>query len=188
MHFMTPSIPYTIPMITPQTIQTSSSLVDSLLVSYIVLLIFNGFKSCLFFSGWLYMTLVIIGLILHLFGPILNTYGSDLKSIHHSDSYAHQFSPVAHTFPSLAPYPHGVTEAFVYVLINYGSYLKSIHHSQFFTRQFSPVVHIFPSLAPYPHGNTKYFVFSIPCANNSDISYFFSLTSYLVRCYIRLEE
>ena len=51
-----------------------------------------------------------------MFGSVLNTYGSYLKSIHHSDFYTHQFSPVAHTFSSLTPYPHGDTEAFVFVV------------------------------------------------------------------------
>ena len=95
MHVMTPSIPpsipSTIPLNTPKTIQTPSSLVDSSLVSYLVLLIFNGFKYCLFFTGWLYMTLFIIGMILHMFGYVLSTYGLDLKSIHHSDFYTHKF-------------------------------------------------------------------------------------------------
>ena len=49
-----------------------------------------------------------------MFGSVLNTYGSDLMSIHHSYFYTLQFSPVAHTFPSLDPYPHGDTEAFVF--------------------------------------------------------------------------
>ena len=79
-----------------------------------MLLISNGFKSYLFFIGWLYMKLFIIGINLHMFGSILNTYGLDLKSIHHSDFYTHQFSPVAHAFPSLAPYPHGETKSFVF--------------------------------------------------------------------------
>ena len=75
----------TIPLNTPKTIQIPSSLVDSSLVSYIVvLLILHGLKSCLFSTGWLYMTLVIIGMILHMFVSILNSYGSDLKSTHHS--------------------------------------------------------------------------------------------------------
>ena len=59
------------------------------------------------------MTLVINGLILNMFGSFLNTYGSDLMPIHHSDFYTYQFSPVAHNFPSLALYPHGSIEAFV---------------------------------------------------------------------------
>ena len=45
---------------TPQTIQSPSSLVDFLLVSYAVLLISNSFKSCIFFIGCLSMTLVIL--------------------------------------------------------------------------------------------------------------------------------
>ena len=49
-----------------------------------------------------------------MFGYILNPYGSDLMSIHHSYFYTYQFSPVAHSFPCLAVYPHGVTEAFVF--------------------------------------------------------------------------
>ena len=52
MNFMTPyippSIPYTIPMNTLKTIQTPSSLVDSSLVSYAVLLISNGFNLVYF--------------------------------------------------------------------------------------------------------------------------------------------
>ena len=62
------------------------------------------------------MTLVIFGLILNMFGSILNTYGSDIMPIHHSYFYTYQFSPVAHSFPSLALYPHGVIEAFVFVV------------------------------------------------------------------------
>ena len=109
MHVMTLSIPFTNPMNTPKTIQTPSSLVDSSLVSYAVLLISNGFKSCLFFTSWLSMTLFIIGIILHMFGFFLNTYGSDLNSILHLDFYTHQFSLVAHPFPNMSLYPHGDT-------------------------------------------------------------------------------
>ena len=62
------------------------------------------------------MTLVIIGIILHILVYILNTYGSYLKSIYHYDFYTHQFSLVAHTFPGLAPYPHRDTEDLVVVV------------------------------------------------------------------------
>ena len=48
-----------------------------------------------------------------MFGYILNTYGSDLKSIYHSVFYTRQFSQGAHSFPSLSLYPHGVTKAFI---------------------------------------------------------------------------
>ena len=48
-----------------------------------------------------------------MFGSFLNTYGSYLMPIHHSDFYTYQFSPVVHNFPSLALYPHGDTKAFV---------------------------------------------------------------------------
>ena len=51
-----------------------------------------------------------------MFGYVINTYGSYLKSIHHSYFYTHQFSPVAHNFPSLALYPYGVIEAIVFVV------------------------------------------------------------------------
>ena len=112
MHVMTSSIPLN----TPKTIQIPSSLVDSLLVSYAVILISNGFKYFISFTGWLSMKLFIIGIMLHIFGYFLNTYGSYVKSIHHSYFYTHQFSPVAHTFPSLALYPHGDTESFVFVV------------------------------------------------------------------------
>ena len=50
-----------------------------------------------------------------MFGSALNTYGSNIKSIHHSYFYTYHFPPVAHSFPSLALYPHGVTKAFVFV-------------------------------------------------------------------------
>ena len=51
-----------------------------------------------------------------MFGSVLSTYCSDLKPIHHSDFYSYQFFPVAHSFPSLALYPHGPSEAFVLVV------------------------------------------------------------------------
>ena len=51
-----------------------------------------------------------------MFGTVLSTYGSYLNSIHHSEFYTHQFSLIAHTFPSLAPYPRGETKAFVFVV------------------------------------------------------------------------
>ena len=53
-------------------------------------------------------------IILNMFGSIINNYGLDIKSIHHSDFYTHKFFPVTHTFPSLAPYPHGDTEPLVF--------------------------------------------------------------------------
>ena len=79
-----------------------------------MIFILHDLKSFLTFSGWLSMTLVIYGLILNMFGSVLNTYGSDLMPIHHSYFYTYQFSLVAHNFPSLALYPHGATEAFVF--------------------------------------------------------------------------
>ena len=111
-----PSIPSTIPMNNPKTIQIPSSLVDSSLVSYAVILILHGLNSFLYLSVWLNMSLVIFVLILNMFGSILNTYGSYLMSIHHSYFYTYQFSPVALSFPSLALYPHGSTKAFVFVI------------------------------------------------------------------------
>ena len=60
------------------------------------------------------MTLVIIGIILHIFGYVLRTYGSNLKSIHHSYFYTHQFSLAAQPFPTLALYPHGDTKPLVF--------------------------------------------------------------------------
>ena len=73
-----------------------------------VTLISNGFKSFLFLTHFLSMELVICVLILHKFGSVLNTYGSNLMSIHHSYFYTYQFSPVAHSCCSLALYPHKV--------------------------------------------------------------------------------
>ena len=126
---MTSSIPYTVPLNTPNIMQTPSSLVDSSLVSYIVLLISNSFKYCLFFTRWLSMTLVIIGLILHMFGYFINTYGSYLNSIHHSYFYTRQFSPVVHSFPKLALYPHGVTEAISIAVPYYDIYdISEFYH------------------------------------------------------------
>ena len=74
-HIIPPSIPYTIPLNNPKTIQIPSSLVDSSLVSYAVISILHDLKSFLTFSGWLSMILVIYGLILNMFGSVLNTYG-----------------------------------------------------------------------------------------------------------------
>ena len=62
------------------------------------------------------MYMVIFGLILNMFGSVINTYGSDLMPIHHSYFYTYQVSPIAHNFPSLALYPHGATEAFVFAV------------------------------------------------------------------------
>ena len=70
-HIILPSIPSTVPLNNPKTIQIPSSLVDSSLVSYAVLLILHGLKYFLSFSGWLSMTLVIFGLILNMFGSVL---------------------------------------------------------------------------------------------------------------------
>ena len=82
----------------------------------VMIFILHDLNSFLNFSGWLSMSLVIYGLILNIFGSVLNTYGSYLKSIHHSYLYTYRFSLVAHSFPSLALYPHVVTEAFVFVV------------------------------------------------------------------------
>ena len=114
-HIIPPSIPYTIPLNNPKTIQIPRSPVDSSLVSYAVIFILHGLKSFLSFIGWLSMSLVIFGLILNMFGSVINTYGLDLKSIHHSYVYTYQFSPVAHSFPSLSLNTHGDTKAFVFV-------------------------------------------------------------------------
>ena len=115
MHVMTPSIPSTIPLNNTKTIQNPCLLVDSSLVSYVVLLILHGLKSCLSFTGWLFMKLVIFGFMLHMFESDLNIYGLDLNSIYPLDLHIHQFSPVAHHFPTLAPYPHGDTKPLVFV-------------------------------------------------------------------------
>ena len=112
---MTPFIPSTICLNNPKTIQIPSSLDDSSLIPYAVLLILHGLKSCLSFTGWLSKNFIIFGLILHMFVFFLNTYGSYIKYIYHSYFYTSVFS-VAHSFPSLALYPHGVTEAFVFVV------------------------------------------------------------------------
>ena len=117
MNFMTSFIPVTHPLNTPKTIQTLSSLFDSLLDSYAMLLIFVGFKSCLFFTGWLSMKLVIFLIMLHMFGSDLSIYGSNIKSIksiYHSDLQIHQFSSVAHHFPTMALYSHGDTIPLVF--------------------------------------------------------------------------
>ena len=66
-HIIPPYIPSTIPMNTPKTIQTSSSVVDYSLVFYAVLLILHGFKYYLYFIDWLSMNLVIFGIILYMF-------------------------------------------------------------------------------------------------------------------------
>ena len=91
------------------------------------------------------MSLVIFGLILNMFGCVLNTHGSDLMPIHHSYFYTYQFSRVADNFPSLALYPHGATEAFVFVVpydnfsdisVFYQPHIRSIqviHHIGRFT-------------------------------------------------------
>ena len=113
-HIIPPSIPSTIPMNNPKTIQIPRSPIDSSLVSYAVIFILHGLKSFLSFIGWLYISLVIFGLILKMFGSVLNTYCSYLNPIHHSYFYTYQFSPVVHNFPSLALYPHGATESFVF--------------------------------------------------------------------------
>ena len=88
-HIIPPSIPFSIALNNPKTIQIPSSLVDSSLVSYAVIFILHDLKSFLTFSGWLSMSLVIYGLILNMFGSVLNTYGSDLMPIHHSDFYTY---------------------------------------------------------------------------------------------------
>ena len=105
-----PSIPSTIPLNNPKTIEIPISLVDSSLVSYAVIFILHDLKSFLSFSGCLSMNLVIYVMILNMFGSILSTYGSDIMPIHHSYFYTYQFSLVAHKFPSLSLYPHGAIE------------------------------------------------------------------------------
>ena len=129
MNIVTSSIPSTIPLNTPKTIQTPSSIVHSLLVSYAMLLISNSLKSCLFFTGWLSMKLFMIGIMLHMYVSIINTYGSYLKSIHHSYFYTHQLSLVAHSFRSVALNPHGIIEAFVF-FVPYAnvSYITEFYH------------------------------------------------------------
>ena len=51
-----------------------------------------------------------------MFVSILNTYDSDLKSIHRSYLYTHQFSPVSHPFATLALNPHGDNKPLVFVV------------------------------------------------------------------------
>ena len=51
-----------------------------------------------------------------MFGSVPNSYGSDIIPIHHSYFYSYRFSLVAHNFPSLALYPNGATESFVFVV------------------------------------------------------------------------
>ena len=44
-----------------------------------------------------------------MFGSDINIYGSNFKSIYHSNLLIHQFYPVAHPFPTMALYTHGDT-------------------------------------------------------------------------------
>ena len=108
-HIIPPSIPSTIPLNNPKTIQIPSSLVDSSLVSYAMIFILHGLKSFLYFTVLLSVALVIFGMILNIFGYVLNTYGSYLMSTHHSYFYTYQFSLVAHSFRNLSLYPCGYT-------------------------------------------------------------------------------
>ena len=50
-----------------------------------------------------------------MFGSDLNIYGSDFKSIYHSDLLIHQFYPVAHPFTTMALYTHVETIPLVFV-------------------------------------------------------------------------
>ena len=129
---MESSIPFTHPLNAPNTIQTPSSLVDSLLDSYAVLLISASFKSCLFFTGWLFMALVIFGIFLHMFGFDLNIYGSYFKSIYHLDLHIHQFSAVTHLFPTMALCSHGDTIPLVLLT----PYDNNSDHSESFQPRF----------------------------------------------------
>ena len=126
---MTSSIPSTTPLNTPKTIQTPSSLVDSSLVSYAMLLIFNGFNLAHFHwffiydlsHHWNYITHVCI-------------YSKQLwfrSQVHPSFIfYTHQFSPVANTFLTLAPYPHGdnIDLVFVVPYANISDISQSFQH------------------------------------------------------------
>ena len=111
---MTSSIPFTHPLNTHMTIQTPSSLVDSSLYSYEVSLVSASFKCCLFFTGWLFMSLVIFLLLIHIFIYDIKIYGSDFNSIYHSDLLIHQFYPVAHPFTIMDLYNHGDTIPLVF--------------------------------------------------------------------------
>ena len=77
-------------------------------------LVFVGFKSCLFFTGWLSMSLVIFFLLLHILGSHIKIYGSYFKSIYHSNLLIHRFYLVAHPFPTRALYTHGDTIPLVF--------------------------------------------------------------------------
>ena len=66
-HIIPPSIPSTIHLNNPNTIQIARSLVDSSLVSYAVIFILHGLNYFLYFIGWLSMLLVIFELILNIF-------------------------------------------------------------------------------------------------------------------------
>ena len=78
--------------------------------------------SCLFSTSWLSMSLLIFGILLHMFGYNINIYGLHFKSIYPLDLLIHQFYPVAHPFPTMAMYTHGETIPLVFAAPHENNY------------------------------------------------------------------
>ena len=105
MQVMKLSTPLSQPLDAHNTIQTLSSLVDSTLDSYAVSLVFVGFIYCIYFIGWMAMSLVIFWIFSQTFGSDITIIGSNLRYLYSPFSFNCQCVPVVHFVPTVTlPY------------------------------------------------------------------------------------
>ena len=100
--------------------QPSSSLVgksQNCLFSSTMSLVYVAFMSCMSFIGWKAMDLAFMGLLFHISGLGLITYGSSLKSPYHPGSLNCQCGLVAHSSPTMDPFAHRDTINLIFSVV-----------------------------------------------------------------------
>ena len=84
--------------------QPSSALVgksQNCLVSNAMSLVYIAFMSCIYFIGWIYMSLELMGIIFHMSILSFTTHGSNLKSLDPLGSLNYKCDLIAHSSLSM---------------------------------------------------------------------------------------
>ena len=116
------------PFDSQNTRQPSSSLVgksQNCLVSKTMSLVYVAFMSYISFTGWTTMELAFLGLLFHISGHDLTTYGSIFKSLYYPGPFDYQCDLVAHSSPTMDPFAHGDTIPLIFLL--YMTYIMIFH-------------------------------------------------------------
>ena len=80
-------------------------------------LVYVVIMSCISFIGWEDMSLAFMGILFHMSGLDLTTYGSYFKSQDHPRSLSYQCDLVAHSFPTMDPFADGDTIPMIFYVV-----------------------------------------------------------------------